>query len=215
VFLAAQFGDAIVREVLEAEGASGGPALAATDAVLAKHASSLADAFATFSAWNVATGDRAGTGGYADAATYPQAKLGAVGANASVQGITSGLGAFAYAIHAATPQAITIATDASRNRAQIVPLEGGKARLDRVAPLPATVQGDAIVVVSATTTKKSDGPFTLTAADAPSEADGGEPTAPSRAASSGCAASRGRGASDGALVILAIMAVIAQRRRAR
>jgi hypothetical protein len=89
VYLTARDGTDIVRAILEEEGIAGGPALAATDRVLTSKGSSLADELALFAAWNLATGDRAGTGGYADAATYPQVKLGVLGSDASVTGAGS------------------------------------------------------------------------------------------------------------------------------
>jgi len=222
VFLTARAGNDIVRAILEKEGATGGPALVATDTVLTGLQTSLADEFATFSSWNVATGTRAGTGGYADAAKYPEAKLGTLTAGGSVKAISSGLAAFAYAIHADSAQTVTLDTDATRNRGLVVPLEAGKARLDKTTSLPATVLGDAIVVVTATTTKKSDAPFTLTAvaaaetdAGADAETPGDTPTSGDDGGRGGCAVTRG--AADrgpfGAIWIVAITGVIASMRR--
>src|SRR5262249_6945781 len=70
LYLATRPGDGIIKEVLDAQ-ATGQSSLAAVDTALSAHASSLADEFPQFVAWNACTAGRAGTGGYPNAATYP------------------------------------------------------------------------------------------------------------------------------------------------
>lgn len=175
LFLSTKYGEDTIRAIYDAE-ADGTTAIAAAAKVLETKRSSLAEAFPLFWAWNVATKGYAGGGGYPDAARYPGVKLGALEDGASA--ITSGLGAFAYLAKLDAPQAITLETDAARNAGLVVPLEDGRANLDKVQKLPATVSGDAIVVVAGITTKKTDARFTLRLATpepsaAPSSSGGG------------------------------------------
>ncbi len=158
LFLTASHGDTIVREVLELE-ATGKKALEATDEVLRGHGSSLADVYPRFAAWNAATAALAGTGGYPDAATYPGVKTVELGDG--ISGITSGLGYFVHRGTLDVPRRITLETDTTRNGGIVVPLEGGKARLDRALKLPTDAEGEVLVIVSGTTTKKTDAPYTI------------------------------------------------------
>lgn len=162
VFLGERHGPAIVREIMEAI-ALGANVLDATDSVLAGKGSSLAVDFTTFATWNVATGTRAGQGGYPLAATYPMVKTAALAADAgaSASGVTSGLAALYYAISAEAPREVSLDTDPSRNAAVVVPLAGGVADLARVKPLPAIVTGEAIIVVAGQSALKTDAPFTI------------------------------------------------------
>ncbi len=158
LYLELSRGEGFVREVLEAEG-GGQKTVPAIESVLTKRGSSLAEAYPLFAAWNAATKDRAGTGGYPDAAKYPGVKAEALVDGAS--GITAGLG---YAVYTGTleaPSKVTLETDATRNGGVLVPLEGGKARLDRATKLPASAEGEVLVVVAGITSKKTDAPFTI------------------------------------------------------
>jgi len=218
LFLATSFGPDTVREIFEVE-AEGHEALEATDLVLAKKGSSLAEAFPMFAAWNVATAELAGTGGYPDAAQYPGVKTAALEDGAS--NITSGLAYFAYRGALDAKYRIELETDAARNGGLVVPIEGGKARIDRAAKLPAEAEGEVVVVVAGTTTRKTDAPFAIRLA---------EPEAAPPAASSsggapgggddGCRAAPGPSPSGGGLLLAGVGAVLAialrspRRRRA-
>lgn len=159
LFLATKYDADAVRAILDRE-ADGTGAIAATDAVLQAKGSSMAEAFPLFAAWNVATKSLAGTGGYPDAAKYPGVKTMALEDGAAA--ITSGLSYYAYKGTLDASQKISLDTDATRNGGVVVPLEGGKAKLEAAQKLPATVPaGDVIVVVAGITTKKTDAPFTL------------------------------------------------------
>jgi hypothetical protein len=158
LFLETWKGEGFVKEALEAE-AAGSKAVDAVASVLARRGSSLADAYPLFGAWNAATKDRAGTGGYPAAATYPGVKAAALEDGASA--ITSGLGYHVFAGALERRQKVSLETDSARNAGVLVPLEGGKARLDRAQPLPAVAEGDVLVVVAGVTAKKSDAPFAI------------------------------------------------------
>lgn len=160
VFLSTRHGEAIVRSILEREGEVGGPALAATDWTLAGLGSSLATEYALFSAWNAATGTRAGAGGYPHAASYPMVAVSEL-EDGATHGVSSGLSSYFFHAKAGMPVNVVMNTSAARNVGTLVPLEEGIARLDRAATLPARLDGEGIVVVSGTTTNKTDAPFTL------------------------------------------------------
>jgi len=178
VFLTEHHDDRIILDALDAE-ANGASSLAAVDQALVSRGSSLAKDFPLFVAWNACTAERAGTGGYQSAADYPAVKS-IEEFEGSPSAITSGYSNFTYHVTATKPTQASIATDAQRNGAVLVPLAGGACALDKAAPLPATFDGEALIVVSGITAKKSDAPFTLSLADAP---------APAAADSGGCALS--------------------------
>ncbi len=163
VYLSERFGTTIVRSVFEELGESGGTVLDATAKVLAAKEASLGDEFLTFATWNAATGTRAGTGGYPLAKTYamvtPAPLAGTDGTTAEV--VNSGLGVYYYAIHCDAACDLTLESDPARNAANVLPLEGGVAQLDKVAALPAEIMGDAIVVVAGQSAAKTDAPFTV------------------------------------------------------
>lgn len=222
LFLETWKGEGFVRAAFEAE-AAGTKSVPAIESVLQARGSSLAEAYPLFGAWNAATKDRAGTGGYPDAAKYPGVKASALADGASA--ITAGLG---YHVFTGTLEArskVSLETDATRNAGVLVPLEGGEARLDLAAKLPAAAEGEVMVVVAGVTTKKTDAPFTVrigpddgtaNAAGSPSPST---TTAPSD--DGGCAVTRTRtppgglaGTTLGALGVLAL-ARAARRRWGR
>ncbi|HEX2670946.1 MAG TPA: MXAN_6640 family putative metalloprotease, partial [Polyangiaceae bacterium] len=151
VFLSERFGDDIVRSVLEEEAQGGARSIAATDAVLRTLQTSLADEFPLFAAWNAATGTRAGSAGYANAARYPEVAVDEL-AEPSSKAITSGLASFYYHARTEAPTQVQLDTDEARNRGLLVPLEQGRLRVDQVVSLPAALHGEGIVVVSGITT---------------------------------------------------------------
>ncbi len=214
LFLTTAHGQDMVRLVLEAE-VDGTLAMVATDKVLQTKGSSIADAFPTFAAWNVATKGYAGTGGYPDAAKYPGVKVDplADGANA----ITSGYDYYGYVGTLDAPKTISLDTDTTRNAGLMIPLDGGKAQLDKAAKLPTTAQGDVIVVVAGITTKKTDAPFTIHLADpGPNDGDGGASSS-GGSSSGGCRAASDAGGRDvgagSALAALGALAFVAARRK--
>jgi len=187
VFLTEHVDPNAVRGAFQQEAMLGAPSMAAIDASLPAFNSSLADAYPTFVAWNAGTGTRAGMGGYANASTYPEATLTPFPASNTVSDIATGYSAFFYSYDfGATTQTLTLTGDATRVGARTFPLAGGKARLDQIANLPATVTGTGVVVVAGISAKKSDAPFKLTA---------GPPMGAGGAGSTG--ASTGAGGSGG------------------
>jgi hypothetical protein len=140
---------------------------------------SLATEYAFFAAWNAATGKRAGTDGYAEAATYPMVAAKELDAS-GVSGATTGLGSIYYHVagRADAPLTVDAMADPTRTAVTLLRLDaGGRATLAGATALDVatgakeTVASDAIVVVSGTTTKRSDANYTLHVA--PAIADGG------------------------------------------
>jgi hypothetical protein len=220
LFLSLRYGESIVREIFEAEGA-GAKTVDATASALEAKGSSMAEAMPLFRAWNVATKDLAGTGGYPNAKSYP----GITAVEALADGataITSGLGSFAYRGTLDTATKISLETDATRNAGVLVPVIDGAPDLEQAKVLPADAQGEVLVVVAGITSKKTDAPFTIRYG-APGGSsgggggggggDGGCATAPS-SATFGASAWHAYG--SGALAALvALVTRIAKRRRNR
>jgi hypothetical protein len=211
LFLEKKVGEGTVLAIFEAQ-ADGTKAIAATEKVLTSKQSSLADTFPLFWAWNVATKTYAGTGGYPDAAKYPAVKMAPL--EDGVTAITSGLGAYAYLAKLDAAQKISIEADPARVAAVVVPLEGGKANLDKIQRLPADVQGDAIVVVTGITTKKTDAPFTLRLGGPDVPAVNPLPDESSSGDDGGCTAAPSRG-TDGSGVLFVLLGLVLVRVRVR
>ncbi len=216
LFLELARGDGFVRDVLEAE-AAGAKAIPAIEAVLAARGSSLAETYPLFAAWNAATKDRAGTGGYPAAAIYPAVRTASFGDG--VGGITAGLGYQVYAGTLDGPSKVSLETDPTRNGGMLVPLEGGKARIDKAAKLPAVGEGDVLVVVAGVTAKKTDAPYRLrvgpddgtttssTSSTSSSSSSGGT------AEDSGCGVAGAPRGEIGAGLVTALAMLVARRRR--
>jgi hypothetical protein len=234
VFLSERHSPTIVRAILEQQAAQGSTALDATESVLTSLSPSpttLAAEFTTFAAWNAAVGDRAGSGGYPLAASYPEVKAQALSAEVgtSVKAITSGLSATYYLITAEAPRIISFEADPSRNAAVAVPIEDGVALLEKSAPLPARIEGDAVIVVAGQRALKTDAPYALHVEapppDPPPPPDPDpepEPTPPPTSKpvdeSAGCSMRSPRGAPASVLVgwgwaAAASLALAARRRR--
>jgi hypothetical protein len=208
VFLGERFDPQIVREVHEAFGQGAIGVLPTTDAVLHARGSSLAEAFLQFAAYNAATGERApaaGEGGYVDAADYPLVGITALGSAEGelVSEVDSGLGAFYYSVSADPPRALELQADPARVAGLLVPLVAGKLELTRAEPLPATLEGDGVVVVAGQSLSRTDAPFTLQARrpSVPVKGDAGETSGCSVVRNHGQCASRGS-ATLGFVVIL-------------
>ena len=229
VFLTEHRGPGIVKAILEKEGAARASALDAASAVFVEQGTTLAEEFTLFAVYNVATKSRAGTGGYKDAAKYSLAKLIELPDAPMVASLTSGLSSRYYHVAAGAPRLFTLDADATRTRAMLLPFEDGHARVDKVLPLPARLDGEGVVVVTGITTKKSDAPFTLTIApaaddptlpsgavgDAGAAADAAPPTTATTTTTSGCSTTTVKGAPGASLlVVFGLSALIARRRRA-
>jgi hypothetical protein len=215
VFLHSRYDVSIVRQVFEGFGPDSAGVLPTTDVVLKAQGSSLASEFLEFAAYDAATGKRApGTGGYSDAARYPLVALKPLGTTQGVlvSDVASGLGAFYYSVKADTPAELTLEADANRVSALLVPLVGGKAQVTDAKLLPATVTGDAVVVVAGQSLSRTDAPFTLKG-QAPST---GTSNADGNPKSSGCAMAGipGKSATNGS-VTLGFVVILLGRCRAR
>ena len=164
VFLGERFDANAVRAVYEELTSDTTNVLTATDRVLQARDSSLAAEFLQFAAYNAATGSRApDTGGYANAASYPEVPLepltGATGD--LVSDVGSGLGAFYYLLQTDAPSELSLQADPTRMAALLLPLVDGKVQLADAQPLPATLHGAGVVVVAGQSLSRTDAPFTL------------------------------------------------------
>jgi hypothetical protein len=178
--------------------------------VLEAQGSTLGGAFLEFAAFNAATGERAAADrGYRNAAQYPAVPLTAFDAapGASLEEIASGLGAYYYRATVTEPIELRVEADPARIAALMLPIAAdGTVDPAAARPLPATAEGDVIVVVAGQSLARTDAPFTLLAA-APDSADGASD-------SSGCAlGGHSRGADSGAGALLAVAALVVRRRR--
>jgi hypothetical protein len=177
VFLSERYDARLVRQVFESLDGGTDGVLPATDAVLQERSSSLAQEYLTFATYNAATGRRAPPdGGYAKGAAYPEVTLEPLDAapGALVSDIASGLGAFYYSLSAASPLQLALEADATRVAAALVPLVDGKADLAGARQLPASVDGNAVLVVAGQGLSRTDAPFTVraSAANAAPESSG-------------------------------------------
>jgi len=216
VFLGQHQGTESIRLVMEAVGAGKGTVLPATDEVLVGKGTSLADEFATFAVWNAATGKRAGTDGYKDAAKYPMVAAEAFpdGADAVLTGITAGMAARYYTTTDPAARTIALEADDTRLGGLAVPIEGGKVMIGKATKLPATVTGEAIIVLAGRSPKKTDVTWTLRATAPAVDTDAGTTPAPTgnTESSSGCATGH-RSAQGAWLVAIALAAMTTRRRR--
>jgi hypothetical protein len=210
VFLTETQGLDVVREILEHQAATADPAMASAGAVLEGYGTTLSAAYTTFGAWNASTGSRAGTGGYARAAEYPEVALEAFPQDGA-SGVLAGYGNRYYLVQLDGAKQLSLEADAARVNAMIVPLEGGKARVDQAKFLPANVTGDALLVVVGTSASKADAPFTVKVGEPGPRG----PTNPPMRQSGGCAATPSAPAGDGALLAGLAALVLAARRRRR
>ena len=218
LFLTLHEGPNTVRSVLEKE-ADGTESRLAVDAVLMENGSSLADTYPVFGAWNAATKTLAGTAGYPEAAQYPGVTTIPLADGATA--ITSAYGYYVYQGSLTDLSAVSIDTDDTRNSAVLVPIENGKAAVDKVQKLPANAQGDVLVVVAGITSKKTDAPFTLhigaPTADTDAGSSSGAAPGPTTDDSGGCAVTSSSPSTTGSLATLgvALAGFLAARARKR
>lgn len=217
VFLSERFDDAIVEEALEVEAGTGASALDAVGSALATRGESLEDAWPLFWRWNASTGARASSGsGYPDAASYPE--LAAKELGAGISGVTAGSTGNVYRVEGR----VTVTLTSSVHRAWMIPLANGAAKLDAAKPLPADVDGEALVVLTSLTPSKMDAHYELRAdAIPPAPATPGAagdhavtlvPDTSAPAADGGCSTSGAR--PEAGLLALALAALLLSRRGA-
>jgi hypothetical protein len=213
VFLHEHHDAALVREVHEGFTGDGSSVLETTDLVLQARGTTLAAEFLQFAAYNAATGERAVSGeGYAAAADYPLVPFSpfAVSEGATLDEIASGMGAFYYSVQSESPLRISLDGAPDRVAALLVPVSSGKVQLGEAQPLPATLEGEGIVVVAGQSLSRTDAPFTLEAGTAePPKAEGDDDLG-----SSGCSVAARVGGVTPALVgLLGIMIGLLRRPR--
>jgi hypothetical protein len=163
-FLSLRTSNDVVRLALEQEAMLGPPSMNAISPALDGLGTSMANEFPTFAAWNLATGSRAGTGGYPNGKAYPMVKNIPTFPDGGASDIATGFSVFYWSYDfGAAPQVLTLAGDPARVGARVVPLDAnGKAQVDQIATLPATVTTPGILVVAGVSSKKTDAPFTVT-----------------------------------------------------
>jgi hypothetical protein len=159
IFLTVRHGDDFVRLALDEESSRGGTSLSATGRVLEKAGSNLSDALVGFATWNASTGSRSSAESYPDAASYPTMNLGRYPEEAN--GILSGASSAYLSVHADRPAELSLECDPSRLVGVLVPVERGRAMVDRATRLPVHFEGEGIVVVVGITTNKSDAAYAL------------------------------------------------------
>lgn len=168
VFLEQRFGvDALVA--LFDRLALGDEVWQATELVLGERGSSLAEAYAEIAVWHVATGARAGLGGFTDGEKYPALPLGTLGPE-GVSDAFAGLGLRAYEVSSPEGVRLELEADLGRVAAFVVPLRDGLADVEARAALPVVLEpspDDWVVVAVGTTPSKLDAPYALTLTPAP------------------------------------------------
>ena len=220
LFLEERFGHDVVREIFDGLASTGGPVLDATARLLESRQTTLGAAFLDFVTWNVATGRRAGDGGYPDAKAYPEVPVVPL-----VSGSTalSGLAARYYRVSTDVPQGLRIDADGARVGARFVPIDGRVAKLSLARSLPTNVDGDGILVVAGLTTSKADAPFAVRLGEPipspvpeppPRETPPAEPATPIASHGDGCTLHTSTNGPD-AFTLLAPITLLAARARRR
>jgi len=163
VFLTERFDAPVVRGVFEAlgEGASG--ALDAVDSTLLGEGASLDGAFTEFATWNLGTGIRAGSSGYASAARYPEVTLEELPdlVPSKAVGALAGLSARYFHFPGGERRHLEVAGDATRLSARFVPLVEKEARIGEVKELPLDTSNAGILVLSGRARDHRDVSFTI------------------------------------------------------
>jgi hypothetical protein len=174
VFLTERFEAPVVRGVFEALGAGAAGALDATDRTLQGAGSSLAAAFSDFAVWNAVTGTRAGSSGYASAASYPEVTLEAlpVALPSNTSGALAGLSARYFRFLPGERRRLQVSGDAQRLNARFVPLVENAARVLQLKALPLETSSAGIVVLSGRARDHRDVSFTIHVDEASSTAGG-------------------------------------------
>jgi hypothetical protein len=199
VFLEQRHDTDVVRSILEA-GPAGDAIWPAHDAALATRDSSMAATFPEFAAWNGATGSRAGSFGYADAADYPEVAVESLAGALPLtyEGATSGFASrYVHVDVGATTARASLDTDPERNAGVVLRLTNGRAEEGAALPMPATFEGEALLIVAGVSPRKPDGPFTLTVEVATDEGAGGSTSSTASASGATAATSTSATSSSG------------------
>lgn len=200
-FLEEAFEPELVREVFEASSAGAASTAAALDDALARHDSTLAEAFPEFAVWNSATGDAAGNGGYRDAAAYPGVTASNLPATETVTQTETlaGLSAHYYAIAASAARRWELEADPEALGGWFVPSDDGALDVTRSARLPLVTDGPGMLVVAGLRASRRDTAYELT----------GRPQQDEPGADGGTCALRGRAARNTRVSTLAMFLIFA------
>jgi hypothetical protein len=171
VFLEQRFGADVIEDTLLSQ-ADGLGALAAADEALQTRDSKLADAYATFVLWNLATGERAPVAdtpeSYAEAGSYPEVPVESL-AGRDVPGVLSGLSSAPFLVADHGRSRLDLTTSAATLRAYFLPLNQGRVAPSTAVELPTIAETAGIVVVINTTTSKVDASYHLLRTEAPKD----------------------------------------------
>lgn len=167
LFLVQRFNAMLPLHIFEQLAANGGSVLGATESALVARGAELGASFGEFARWNAATGSRAGSSGYASAASYPEVKLEPLDVPSRVSGKLAGLSARYFGSEARRPRSIRVSGHASRLDAWFVPLSEGVAELERATRLPFVGDQAGVVVLSGRAVDHRDVAFTLQVTEAP------------------------------------------------
>jgi len=217
VFLTEHVNPDFMRAALESEAGMGPPSMTAIDGALQNAGTSMVAEFPTFAAWNLATGSRAGSGGYKNAANYPIVKnIPAFPDAGAASGVATGFSVFYWTYDfGADAKQLTLDGDATRVGARVVPMNGSMADVTKIAELPALVSGPGILVVAGVSTKKSDAPFDVKVGPPPVADAGADGGAPKKNGGCDVSPSEDSEASANSWVAALMLSMLSIRRRPR
>ncbi len=164
LFLGQHYDANLIRESFEREATSGPPSLGAVGSALEGRGTSLKDAWSTFWSWNAATGKRADVSGYPDAASYPL--LAVTELTDTVTTLTSGSMSHVYHVAPSVRSVAAFASTDDVHSGVVLPIENGHVVLARAMPLPATIETEALVIVTSVSKTLADSPYTLNVTEA-------------------------------------------------
>lgn len=201
VFLTEKFDAPVVRGVFEALGERAPSALEAVEFTLQSEGASLDGAFTEFAGWNLATGVRSGSLGYASAASYPEITLEElpVAVPSKAVGALAGLSARYFHFPGGERRHLEVSADVERLSARFVPLVEAEARIGEAMGLPVETSGAGILVLSGRARDHRDVAFTIRIEEAlepPADESDGGASGNGSAGAAGANDALGRGGTD-------------------
>lgn len=173
VFLSETRGVDSVRTIMEAMASEPLSALEAAEQVFALDGDDLPSTFLSFATFNAATGARTGPNAYPNGASYPEVALGevAAGHGTVVDERLAGFGARYYL--SLEPRALSLDADPEAVAAVAMPFVDDTLDPTAALPLPAVLDGPAVVVVAGQRSSKVDAFYALISQPAPAGTGGG------------------------------------------
>lgn len=167
VFLGETRGQDSIRAIMEAMAAQPLSALEAADQVFTLDGDDLRSVFLSFAAFNGATGPRTGPNGYSLGTSYPEVGLSevAAGHGTVVDERLAGLGARYYL--SLEPRELSLDADPEAVAAVAMPFVDDTLDPSVAIPLPAVLEGPAVVVVAGQRSSKVDAFYKLVSEPAP------------------------------------------------